>query len=204
MLPVIERLAAADSRAHLDRHLQGRRRARGDRSAARRSSTTSAACSTIPTLAAVVAETGAALVLMHNRGRSQRDVPRGGLRRCDGGGRARSWRRRSTRAIDAGVAGRRSSSIPASASRSAPSTPTRRWRSSIGSPRSIARSCRGPRASRSCKAALGERRPAERDWGTAAAVTASVLLGAHIVRVHNVPAMRDVASVADRIRAGAV
>ena len=31
-----------------------------------------------------------------------------------------------------------------------------------------------------------ERAPAEREWGTAAAVTASVLLGAHIVRVHGV------------------
>jgi dihydropteroate synthase len=50
------------------------------------------------------------------------------------------------------------------------------------------------------KEALGERLPADREWGTAAAVTASVLLGAHIVRVHDVKAMVDVVRVADRIR----
>jgi dihydropteroate synthase len=51
--------------------------------------------------------------------------------------------------------------------------------------------------------ALGERPPEEREWGTAAAVTASVLFGAHIVRVHNVSGMADVIRVADRLRAGA-
>jgi dihydropteroate synthase len=51
------------------------------------------------------------------------------------------------------------------------------------------------------KAALGDRPPDEREWGTAAAVAASILFGAHIVRVHNVRAMADVARVADRIRA---
>jgi dihydropteroate synthase len=45
--------------------------------------------------------------------------------------------------------------------------------------------------------------PAERDWGTAAAVTVSVLGGAHIVRVHNVAAMVQVARVADALRAPA-
>ena len=51
------------------------------------------------------------------------------------------------------------------------------------------------------KAALGERPPDDREWGTAAAVTAAILFGAHIVRVHNVRAMVDVVRVADRIRA---
>ena len=51
------------------------------------------------------------------------------------------------------------------------------------------------------KAAIGDREPAARDWGTAAAVSASVLLGAHIVRVHGVKEMVDVVRVADRIRA---
>jgi len=50
-------------------------------------------------------------------------------------------------------------------------------------------------------AALGDRPPEDREWGTAAAVTAAVLFGAHIVRVHNVRAMADVVRVADRIRA---
>ena len=47
--------------------------------------------------------------------------------------------------------------------------------------------------------ALGPRRADEREWGTAAAVTASILLGAHIVRVHGVREMIDVVRVADRI-----
>lgn len=44
------------------------------------------------------------------------------------------------------------------------------------------------------------RRAAERDWSTAAAVTASVLAGAHIVRVHRVAEMVQVIRVADAIR----
>ncbi len=43
-------------------------------------------------------------------------------------------------------------------------------------------------------------RPAERDWATAAAVTAAVLAGAHIVRVHAVREMVQVVRVADEIR----
>ena len=39
-----------------------------------------------------------------------------------------------------------------------------------------------------------------RDWATAAAVTAAVLGGAHVVRVHAVVEMRQVARVADEIR----
>jgi dihydropteroate synthase len=50
------------------------------------------------------------------------------------------------------------------------------------------------------KEGVGEVPPADRDWGTAAAVTAAVLLGAHIVRVHAVKPMVDVVRVADRIR----
>jgi dihydropteroate synthase len=57
----------------------------------------------------------------------------------------------------------------------------------------------GPSRKSFLKTALGERLPADREWGTAAAVAASVLLGAHIVRVHNVAAMVDVVRVADAI-----
>ena len=39
--------------------------------------------------------------------------------------------------------------------------------------------------------------PEERNWGTAATVTASILGGAHIVRVHDVAEMAQVARVAD-------
>lgn len=48
---------------------------------------------------------------------------------------------------------------------------------------------------------LGREVPArERDWGTAAAVAASVAGGAHIVRVHAVRQMMQVVRVADEIR----
>ena len=43
--------------------------------------------------------------------------------------------------------------------------------------------------------------PAERDWATAGAVTAAVLGGAHIVRVHRVAEMAQVVKVADAVRA---
>ena len=58
----------------------------------------------------------------------------------------------------------------------------------------------GPSRKSFLKVAIGDRPPIERDWGTAAAVAASVLLGAHIVRVHAVQEMADVVRVADRIR----
>jgi dihydropteroate synthase len=50
------------------------------------------------------------------------------------------------------------------------------------------------------RATLGDAPAAARDWGTAAAVTAAVLGGAHIVRVHSVAAMVQAARVADGIR----
>jgi dihydropteroate synthase len=49
--------------------------------------------------------------------------------------------------------------------------------------------------------AVGERPPVDRDWGTAAAVTAAILAGAHIVRVHAVAEMVQVVRVAETLRA---
>jgi dihydropteroate synthase len=49
----------------------------------------------------------------------------------------------------------------------------------------------------------GKPAPADqRIWGTAATVAASILLGAHIIRVHDVAEMAQVARVADAILAG--
>jgi dihydropteroate synthase len=48
--------------------------------------------------------------------------------------------------------------------------------------------------------ALQDRPAVERDWGTAAAETAAVLAGAHIVRVHAVAEMAQVVRVAEEIR----
>jgi dihydropteroate synthase len=58
----------------------------------------------------------------------------------------------------------------------------------------------GPSRKSFLQAAIGERPPGGRDWATAAAVTACVLWGAHIVRVHDVAAMSDVVRLADCLR----
>jgi dihydropteroate synthase len=46
----------------------------------------------------------------------------------------------------------------------------------------------------------GETPPAGRDWATASSIAAAIVLGAHVVRVHAVPEMREVVRVADEIR----
>lgn len=58
----------------------------------------------------------------------------------------------------------------------------------------------GPSRKSFMREALGDRPALERDWGTAAAVTAAILGGAHIVRVHAVAEMVQVARVAEEIR----
>jgi dihydropteroate synthase len=61
----------------------------------------------------------------------------------------------------------------------------------------------GPSRKSFMREALGDRPAVERDWGTAAAVTASILGGAHIVRVHAVAEMVQVVRVAEEIRRNA-
>ena len=58
----------------------------------------------------------------------------------------------------------------------------------------------GPSRKSFMREAVHDRPPADRDWGTAAAVTAAVLAGAHIVRVHAVAEMVQVMRVAEEIR----
>ena len=58
----------------------------------------------------------------------------------------------------------------------------------------------GPSRKSFLREATGDRPATERDWGTAAAVTAAVLAGAHIVRVHAVAEMVQVVKVAEEIR----
>jgi dihydropteroate synthase len=58
----------------------------------------------------------------------------------------------------------------------------------------------GPSRKSFLREAVDGRLATERDWATAAAVTAAVLNGAHIVRVHNVAAMVHVVRVAEEIR----
>jgi dihydropteroate synthase len=151
-------------------------------------------------LAAVVAAAGAALVLMHSRGRPETmndeavytdviadlvDELREGLRR----------------AVDAGVAIERLIVDPGIGF-------AKRASHSYGVlarlPEFAAAFDRPVLVGASRKSflrdAVGGRRPAERDWGTAAAVTAAVLAGAHMVRVHAVAEMAQVVRVADAIR----
>jgi dihydropteroate synthase len=58
----------------------------------------------------------------------------------------------------------------------------------------------GPSRKSFLRDAVGGRPAPERDWGTAAAVTAAVLAGAHIVRVHAVAEMAQVVRVSEEIR----
>ncbi len=68
VIPVVEALAVEMSIPDLDRHDQGRGRPPGPASRRRRSSTTSPRSATDPAMAAVAADTGAGVVLMHMQG----------------------------------------------------------------------------------------------------------------------------------------
>ena len=154
-------------------------------------------------LGKVVAQAGAAIVLMHNRGRSKSmyleavydDVTaavveelRQAMARAEAAGISReaiildpglgfAKRAEHTWASLAGLEGLQALNRPLLS---------------------------GPSRKSFLTSATGERAPRDRDWATAAAVTASILGGAHIVRVHNVRAMADVVRVADRVVAAAI
>jgi dihydropteroate synthase len=152
-----------------------------------------------PHLAAVAADTGAALVLMHTRGRSHdmyehavygdvvgevRDELTGAIDRATAAGVARD-----SIVVDPGFGFAKKA------------THSVELLARLGELASLDRPIlSGPSRKSFLKAALGDRLPPAREWGTAAAVTASVLAGAHIVRVHAVREMIDVVRVADLIR----
>ena len=150
-------------------------------------------------LGRVAAETGAALVLMHTRGRSRemyelavyddavREVGeelRGATARAVAEGV-----REEAIILDPGFGFAKRAEHSFEVLRGLPAL------AAVGRP-----ILSGPSRKSFLKVALGERLPPDREWGTAAAITASVLLGAHIVRVHGVREMVDVVRVADRIR----
>ena len=149
-------------------------------------------------LGEAVAATGAALVLMHTRGRSDdmygraaygdvldevRAELRQAMARADAAGVARD-----AIVLDPGIgfAKRAAHSFAVLARLDALADLDRPILS-------------GPSRKSFLKSAIGDVPPDAREWGTAAAVTASVLGGAHIVRVHGVRAMRDVVRVADAL-----
>jgi dihydropteroate synthase len=155
-----------------------------------------------PALGAMVADAGAAIVLMHTRGRSREmydlavygDAPHDvAAELAEAVARARrAGVRAESIVVDPGLgfAKRAEHTYEVLAHLDAIASLDRPILS-------------GPSRKSFLKAAIGDRAAADRDWATAAAVTASVLFGAHIVRVHDVTHMVDVVRVADRIRTAA-
>jgi dihydropteroate synthase len=154
-----------------------------------------------PALAAVVAEKGAGLVVMHTRGRSSAmyehanysDViaeVAGELRQSVEQALAAGVSRESI-VVDPGIgfAKRPEHSYAVLTAGNHPAF------LALGLP-----VLSGPSRKSFLRAALGDLPPEERVWGTAAAVTAAVLTGSHIVRVHDVKEMVQVVRVADKIR----
>jgi dihydropteroate synthase len=152
-----------------------------------------------PELASVVARARAALILMHNRGRSREMY------------RAADYRNVAedvAQELDERISAARAEGIPRERLIVDPGIGfAKRAEQSLAMIAGLTALARlerpvlvGPSRKSFLRAALGERPADEREWATAAAVTASVLLGAHIVRVHGVPGMVDVVRTADAIR----
>jgi dihydropteroate synthase len=150
-------------------------------------------------LAGIAARSGAGLILMHARGRS-RDMYKEAHYVSVPAEIADELRASLERALTAGV---RRESILLDPGLGFAKRPEHSYAAlaalpalaDIGLPLLV-----GPSRKSFLSAAIGERTPGERDMATASSVAAAVLLGAHIVRVHNVPAMVDVVRVADAIR----
>lgn len=151
-----------------------------------------------PALAAVVSDRNAAVVLMHNRGRSKAMYAE--ARYADVAGEVAAELQDRAQAAEAagiardciildpglGFAKRAEHSLAALAGLGR--------LAGLGFP-----ILSGPSRKSFLTAGLGDVPPRDRLWGTAAGVTASVLLGAHIVRVHDVAEMVQVVRVADTI-----
>jgi dihydropteroate synthase len=199
VLPVVERLAAeTDVSISIDTYKANVARAAVARGAVIINDVSGLQYE--PALGSVAAETGAALILMHTRGRSRgmyelaayddvvADVTRELSSAIDRALAAGVSRDEIVIDPGFGFAKRAQHSYEVLAHLDALAALDRPILS-------------GPSRKSFLQSALGEREPGEREWGTAAAVTASVLLGAHIVRVHGVREMVDVVRVADQIRA---
>jgi dihydropteroate synthase len=154
----------------------------------------------MPALAGAVAGTGAAVILMHTRGRSKAMYQE--ARYDDVAGEvARELQESIQAAMDAGITRDRLIVDPGIgfAKRAADSYGVLArlpdLAAALDRPVLV-----GPSRKSFMREALGDRPAVERDWGTAAAVTAAILAGAHIVRVHAVAEMAQVVRVAEEIR----
>jgi dihydropteroate synthase len=150
-------------------------------------------------LAAVAGRRGAGLVIMHNRGRSS-DMYREAVYEDVAGEIARELAAAMQSAEAAGVARERIVLDPGlgfakRAAHSYAALAALERLAALGRPLLVA-----PSRKSFLKEVLGDVAPDAREWGTAGAVAAAALLGAHIVRVHGVAEMVEVVRVADRIR----
>ena len=200
ILPVVGGADRTPPDSRLRRHLQGVGRRRGARAPAPRWSTTSAACCTIRRWRRGCGAWGGSGADAHT-GASQDDVRRGRLRgrgcRRDSRARGNRWPARPPRVC-------RSTARRRSWFRVCQTAGAQLWCAGAA-PRDRG----GPRPAGAGRAfaqvvSAGSRRRdarrAGRDWTTAAAVTAAVLNGAHIVRVHAVAEMVQVVRTAEEIR----
>lgn len=152
-------------------------------------------------LAAVVARHQAGLVLMHMRGTS-RDM----YREAHYGDLAGEL----AAELAAAVARAQAAGVPREAIVLDPGIgfakrPEHSWAAlvALGDPRLVALDrpwLSGPSRKSFLTSAVGDVPAGARDWATAAAATAAILAGAHIVRVHRAAEMVHVARVADRVR----
>jgi dihydropteroate synthase len=153
-----------------------------------------------PALAAVAADTRAAVVLMHNPGRS-RGLYREAADADAPGEIAAELSDAMSDAVAAGVA-RDAIILDPGLGFAKQARHSFEALAALGQLASLGRPLlSGPSRKSFLKQAIGDLPPAERDWATAGAVAASVLLGAHIVRVHAVRAMVQVVRVADAVLA---
>ena len=153
-------------------------------------------------LPAVAARSGAAVVLMHNRGRS-RDMYRDAKYTDVAAEVTQELEAAIARAVDAGVP-RDAIIVDPGLGFAKRAEHSYEVLGKLPALRALDRPilC-GPSRKSFLTAAIGKKAAAEREWASAAAVAASVFFGAHIVRVHQVAEMVDVVKVADRIGAAA-
>ena len=153
-----------------------------------------------PALAPLVAELGAALVVMHTRGRPKSMYAQA-LYQDVVAEVAAELKATMAMANDAGVRNEQMTVDPGIGFAKRPEhsygvlAGLARLAAAVGRPVLV-----GPSRKSFMRVALQDRPASERDWGTAAAVTAAVLAGAHIVRVHAVAEMVQVVRVAEEIR----
>jgi dihydropteroate synthase len=198
VLPVVERLAAA-GRVPVSIDTYKSRVAREAVARGARIINDISGLQYDPELGRVAADTGAALILMHTRGRShdmyQHAVYQDIVREV-----REELQQAIDRALACGVAPGAIIVDPGFgfAKQAAQSL---RLLARLDELAALGRPIlSGPSRKSFLKLAVGDRLPPAREWATAAAVTASIFAGAHIVRVHGVREMVDVVRVVDLVR----